>query len=200
MLYLEYINNIERITLRDPLSEFLGVFEDGVLEFSYLDVVKSAGHSCPSVAGAYLMALVGLKCLYKESLPVRGEIAVSFSKELSEGVTGVIASVITQITGASQSSGFKGINGNFSRVGLMAFGEEMRADVKLTRMDTQESVLLTYDASAIPVEEHQTQLMRKMLQKSATADEVVLFQAMWHARVEKILNNGNLVVSVETIG
>lgn len=186
--------------MRDPLSEFLGVFEDGVLEFSYLDVIKSAGHSCPTVAGAYLMALVGLKSLYKESLPVRGEIAVSFPSELREGVTGVIASVMAQITGATQSSGFKGIKGNFSRVGLMAFGEDFEADVKLTRMDTQESVLLTYDASVIPAQEHQTQLMQKLLQKSATEDEKTLFQEMWHTRVEQILNNGNLVVSLETIG
>lgn len=78
MQYPEYIDKVEMISMRDPLSEFLGVFEDGVLEFSYLDVIKSAGHSCPTVAGAYLMALVGLKSLYKESLPVRGEIAVSF--------------------------------------------------------------------------------------------------------------------------
>lgn len=197
---LEYINKIEKITMYDPLSKFLGVFEDGILEFSYLDVVKSAGHSCPTVAGAYLMALCGLKSLYKESLPVRGEIAVSFATELCEGVTGVVANVMTHITGATQSSGFKGIKGNFSRVGLMAFSQDFRADVKLTRMDTQESVLVTYDASLVPVQEHQMQLMQKLLQKSATEDEKALFKEMWHKRVETILNNANFVVSVETIG
>ncbi len=49
MNYPKFFDDIEPIRLRDELSNFLGTFEDGVIEFSYLDVVKSAGHSCPTV-------------------------------------------------------------------------------------------------------------------------------------------------------
>ena len=59
MQYPNLFNEIETIKLQDDLSDFLGTFENGMVEFSYLDIVKSAGHSCPTVAGAYIMTLVG---------------------------------------------------------------------------------------------------------------------------------------------
>ena len=66
MKYPEFFERVESITLKDPLAEFLGAFEEGIISFSYLDAVKSAGHSCPTIAGAYLMAREGLKALYKD--------------------------------------------------------------------------------------------------------------------------------------
>ena len=84
MKYPEYIDRVEPICLKDPLSEFLGVFAGGVVEFSYLDVVKSAGHSCPTIAGAYLSILEGLKALYKEKVPVRGEVAIALGDSIEE--------------------------------------------------------------------------------------------------------------------
>jgi len=40
MNYPTFFNNTPSVTLRDPLSKFLGTFEDGIVEFSYLDVVQ----------------------------------------------------------------------------------------------------------------------------------------------------------------
>ena len=79
MDYPKFFNEIETIKLKDELSDFLGTFKDGIVEFSYLDVVKSAGHSCPTVAGAYLMAREGLKALYEDEIPKRGEYPPAFS-------------------------------------------------------------------------------------------------------------------------
>lgn len=31
----------------DPLAEFLGAAEGGLIEYGYADAVKLAGHSCP---------------------------------------------------------------------------------------------------------------------------------------------------------
>ena len=107
-----------------------------MIEFTYLDVVKNAGHSCPTVAGAYLLALEGLKALYENETPVRGEIFVSFSEDSSEGVAGVIANVLSHITGATESLGFKGLNGNFVRHDLMQFNAEISSSIKLQRLDT----------------------------------------------------------------
>jgi len=52
----------------------------------YIQLVKAAGHSCPTVAGAYAMSYHALKVLYPDSLPVRGEIKVEFKESLEDGV------------------------------------------------------------------------------------------------------------------
>ena len=85
MKYPEFFERVESITLKDLLAEFLGAFEEGIISFSYLDAVKSAGHSCPTIAGAYLMAREGLKALYKDEVPVRGEIKVFLKEGMEEG-------------------------------------------------------------------------------------------------------------------
>ncbi len=61
MQYPIFYDQVENIKLYDPLSDFLGAVDKGDIEITYLDCVKLAGHSCPTVAGAYLMALTGLK-------------------------------------------------------------------------------------------------------------------------------------------
>ena len=55
MDYPAFFDQVPRIALRDPLSAFLGAFAGGVVEYSCVDAVKLTGHSCPTVAGAYLM-------------------------------------------------------------------------------------------------------------------------------------------------
>ncbi len=52
MIYPEFFRKIETIKLQDGLSDLLGTFENGLIEFSYLDIVKASGHSCPTIAGA----------------------------------------------------------------------------------------------------------------------------------------------------
>lgn len=149
MKYPDFFDTVETIKLQDDLSKFLGTFEDGLVEFSYLDIVKSAGHSCPTVSGAYLMTLVGLKGLYKGELPKRGEIFVSFKEDVNEGVAGVIANVVTQITGATATTGFKGINGEFARHSLMEFNANIQSSVKFQRLDNGQSVEVIYNPSSI---------------------------------------------------
>ncbi|RLD52567.1 MAG: hypothetical protein DRJ05_17340, partial [Bacteroidetes bacterium] len=114
MKYPSFFNDVEKITLQDPLSSFLGSFENGIIDFTYTDVVKSAGHSCPTVAGAYLITLKALKALYNDDVPQRGSVKVLFNENALEGVAGVIAMVVTNITGATENTGFKGIGANFN--------------------------------------------------------------------------------------
>jgi len=57
MKYPDYYNDVEHIILKDELSMFLGSSEEGIIDISYLDVVKMAGHSCVLVSCTYLMAL-----------------------------------------------------------------------------------------------------------------------------------------------
>jgi len=64
----EFFKEVESIIMYDPLSEVLGSIEDGVICFSYGQIVKAAGHSCPTVAGAYLTCKRALEVLYPEKL------------------------------------------------------------------------------------------------------------------------------------
>jgi hypothetical protein len=197
MKYPEFFNKVETITLKDELSEFLGTFEDGIVEFSYLDVVKSAGHSCPTLAGAYLCVLEGLKALYKDEIPKRGEIFVSFKEDIQDGVAGVIANVATQITGATTVSGFKGIGGNFVRHDLMSFNADINSSMKLQRLDSGESVEIIYNPSSIPANPMQQQLMQKIMQGVATDEEKISFGKLWQQRVADILQNIDQVITVK---
>ena len=196
MTYPDFFNQIETITLQDKLSEFLGTFQDGIVTFSYLDIVKSAGHSCPTVAGAYLLCLHGLKELYGTQLPQRGEIFVSFKEKDTDGVAGVIASVVTHITGATKTLGFKGIGNKFVRHSLMKFEDDITSSIKLTRTDNNTSVELVYDPSSIKANPQQKLLMQKIMQNTATSEEKQTFASLWQKRVEDIFNNQNKVIKI----
>ena len=98
MNYPEFFDNTPKIVLKDDLANELGTFKDGIVEFSYLDIVKCAGHSCPTVSGAFICTLVGLKALYSLEIPKRGEIKVELPECVTEGVTGVLGAVIANIT------------------------------------------------------------------------------------------------------
>lgn len=55
MPFPEFFDTTPRIIVRDPLARFPGAADGGVIEYGYADVVRLAGHSCPTVASAYLM-------------------------------------------------------------------------------------------------------------------------------------------------
>ncbi|MCG3680626.1 FmdE family protein [Aliarcobacter butzleri] len=198
MIYPQFFNKIPTIKLQDDLASFLGAFEDGLIEFSYLDVVKSAGHSCPTVLGAYLMTLKGLEALYKNEIPKRGEIIVEFKEAQNVAVAGVIGNVIMNITGATTTNGFKGLAGKYDRNHLMKFEQDINgANVRFTRVDTLKSVDVFYDASSIKPHEDMNFLMQKSLQGNAKNEEKIEFAKLWQKRVEDISNNINEVIKVD---
>ena len=196
MTYPKFFEEIETIKLEDGLSDFLGAFNKGVIEFSFLDIAKSAGHSCPTVMGAYLMTLEGLKALYKDELPKRGEIFVEFGQNENEGVAGVIANVITNITGATVNLGFKGLAGKYDRRNLMQFESDINTNVRFTRRDTKESVEVTYDASSIGADSNMSPLMQICMQGRASNEQKAEFGRLWQNRVEDISKNIDKVITI----
>jgi hypothetical protein len=186
MKYPEFFDQIPSILLSDPLADFLGAMEDGIVEFTYLDAVKLAGHSCPTIAGAYLATFKALEALYPDSIPQRGGVKVEIKDSLINGVTGVIANVITQITGATKESGFKGINGNFVRHSLLEFDVDIRGQLRFTRLDTGKSVDLNYNP-VVPPEASQQELMQKLIINTASQNDKEEFRMVWQERVRKIL-------------
>jgi len=189
MSYPNFYDTVEKITLYDPLSELLGSFEKGLITYKYIQIVKAAGHSCPTVAGAYLMTLSALKALYPDSPPVRGHIDVSFKESQEEGVAGVIGNVVSQITGATDKSGFKGLNGKFARHSLMHFDAKTEASARFMRTDTKEAVDVYYDPSSVKPHPDQMPLMQKIMQDLASDEEKRRFGELWQERVEKILTH-----------
>jgi len=187
MTYPSFFDEVETIEMIDPLSNVLGAFTGGELRFNYLDVVKSAGHSCPTVAGAYLMTLKALKALYPNELPVRGNIKVAFKEPMEEGVAGVIGNVVSHLTGATDKSGFKGLKGKFARHSLMEFNAGLHSSARFTRIDTNESVDIFYNPNVVPPLPDMQSLMQKVLGGSAEAEDIKAFGIFWQERVERIL-------------
>ncbi len=199
MRYPKFYDEVEIIKVVDPLSNVLGTFENGMYEFNYLDVVKSAGHSCPTVAGAYIITLESLKALYPDTLAVRGNIKVEFAEALEDGVAGVISNVVSQITGATDKSGFKGLNGKFARHSLMNFNSNIQASARFTRVDTGKSVDVIYNPSSIMPNPDMQPLMMKVMQGTATSDELKEFGVLWQDRVKRIFESLDKVVRVEEV-
>lgn len=202
MNYPRFFDEVETITMRDPLSKMLGAFEEGEMTFSYLDVVKSAGHSCPTVAGAYLMTCKALKTLYPYDTPVRGNIAVAFKETMEEGTAGVVGNVISQITGATDKSGFKGLEGRFARHALMRFNADISSSARFTRVDTGHSVDLFYDPKIVPPLPEMQPLMEKVMRASAELEEITAFGLLWQERIERILienSDNTALIRVESV-
>jgi hypothetical protein len=190
----EFFNDAPIFRLYDPLGEFLGAFEEGIVEISYLDCVKLAGHSCPTVAGAFLMTLRGLERLYgQEELPSRSRIRVEMREAKSEGVTGVIGNVAAYICGAGDEGGFAGIGPAFGRRGLLHYGvADLEGEMRLTRLDNGASVSLRLDTSAVGGSPEMMPLMQKALQGKALPEEKRRFQELWQGRVEAMLTTPEL--------
>ncbi len=195
-----FFDEVVSIEMIDPLANVLGTFEDGKVTFTYLDVVKAAGHSCPTVSGAYIMTYHALKALYKDELPVRGMVDVSFRESVDEGVAGVIGNVITHITGATDKSGFKGLNQKFARHSLMHFDTDITSSARFKRVDTGEMVDVFYDPSSVMPDPKMQPLMQLMLQNKASKEEIKEFGTLWQERVRKIIvENMNSVIRIEKI-
>lgn len=187
MSFPDFFADAPRIELRDPLAAFLGASEGGVIEYGYEDAVKLAGHSCPTVASAYMVCVHALRALYRDRLPERGGLRVAFRGRVDEGVTGVIASVITLLTGAAHDGGFKGLGGRFVRRGLLDFAAELPLAMRFTRLDTGAAVDAQTDLSSVPADPQLPELLARCLQAPDDLELSARFGRLWQERVRRIL-------------
>lgn len=185
-----FFNQAPTITVRDALAEFLGAAENGILTYRYADAVRLCGHSCPTVAGAYLMVIKGLEALYGAELPQRGDIEAFMQGERDEGTTGVTASVVQLLTGAAPETGFGGIGmqGRFARRNLLSFGVgEINGTLTLRRKDNGKTVAVGLNAALQPFAPEMRDIMPKAVSGSASAEELERFGQLWQARVKAFL-------------
>ncbi|HUH58615.1 MAG TPA: hypothetical protein VL001_00915 [Candidimonas sp.] len=187
MSFPSFFDTAQRITMQDPLAQFLGAAQDGLIEYSYTDVVKLAGHSCPTVAGAYLMTLKALKHLYGDDVPQRGDITVRFRDDQVNGVTGVIANVVGFITGGTTDNGFKGLAGKFDRRDRLVFNAPIETELEFQRNDTGAKCGVDFHAAVVPASPDLMPALHRVMAGSATADERLRFGQAWQQRVGQIL-------------
>jgi hypothetical protein len=176
------------IRMHDPLADFLGAAVDGIIDYRYADAVRLAGHSCPTVASAFLMTRAALAALFMNALPQRGEIRVDLREAQNAGVSGVIASIATLVTGATADSGFRGLGGQFNRRDKLYFGQTLAAGgIRFTRLDTGKAVEVAANLSRVPGDPRMGELMPLCLSAQASVAQQSEFRTLWQDRVRRLL-------------
>lgn len=189
-----FFDDVEPIRLSDPLSNVLGAQKEGEpLVFRYTDAVKLAGHSCPSVSGAYRLTSLALKALYGDEVPVRGSIRVLIKGGPDQLAYGPQSQVITLITGAAGAAGFKGLKRKFSRKGKLVFDTEdfQFNTFVFQREDTGRAVRIKFNPDKVPEDPALSGLMGRVVDGTASDKERKKFARLWQERVRKILLDYN---------
>lgn len=187
MNFPDFFDAAPRLLMRDPLADFLGAATGGLIEYRYADAVKLAGHSCPTVAGAYALTRRALGVLYGTAVPERGGVTVSVREAPADGVAGVVAQVVTLLTGAAAEGGFKGLGGRFERRALLEFGADLPLDLRFRRRDTGAAVDARAQLKRVPMDPGMLPLMQLCLAGRADVQQQQRFGELWQARVRAIL-------------
>jgi hypothetical protein len=182
-----FFEDVCPITVQDPLAHLLGAAEYGRIDYRYVDAVKLTGHSCPTVASAWLMVAKALARLYPEMLPQRGSIKVEMRGAQDEGTEGVSAMIASLITGAAGSAGFKGIAGRHDRRSLLEFKAPIQGRMRFTRLDTRRAVEVDYHPERVPMPPDMKALMATAMAPDAGDEAHRAFGHRWQAWVKSIL-------------
>ncbi len=188
------------IMVRDPFLEFLGLVPTGEpISITFAELVKAAGHVCPTVAGAYLILREGLKALYGSEPAVRGVVRVTAYGGPADFGYGPISQLVNFVIGAAPDTGFGGMaRGRFRRRDLFLFKRDdiRRNEFDFERLDTAQRVRVVYDPSIIPAPAELAASIGPALAENARPDEVIRFRRLWLQRVEAILAADHRVVNV----
>jgi len=194
MKYLSFFDDIEKIVLKDELASFLGVNDDGIIELGYPDIVKTAGHSCATVAGAYLIALYGLKALFKDEIPKRGEIKIELKRSTTDENAGVVGCVLSNITGATTDYGFGGIpGGKFNRRGLLFYEAPIETDIRFTRLDTGDKVGVNYHPGKVV---NPMKILMSAIGPDATKESKASFPQRFQEMVKTVFDHADSVIEI----
>jgi hypothetical protein len=197
--------DVEPIRIRDPVAEALAVLDPGdPFVVTYEDVVKAAGHSCPTASGAYRIAQLGLDALYPDEFPVRSEVEVLAAGPRDDATYGVMGRLISNVTGAAQEDGFGGLAGGYGdRQNMLAFDtfdpDSADPTFRFRRSDTDETVEVTYHVGDIPGGGPALGNLQQIIDGTASEEDRELFADAWHGRVRAVLSDDSLftVATVE---
>lgn len=175
-----------KIKIYEPFANFLmAEKEEYEFSISLLDVVRFAGHACPSIIGAFLISQRAIAELFPEAnICIRGDIAIEIPTSVDQGATGPISNVFSMIFGAWEKSGFGGLQGKFVRKGLLKYNS---TDIpigtfRFHNLKTGKYIDIIYDPSKVVV----------------NADtENTPFQKIWRAKILAILQNPNQFIHLK---
>ena len=188
MTYPDFFAQAPVVRVRDRLAELLGAADGGVMDYHYADAVRLAGHSCPTVAGAFLLGRAALAMLYPDEVPERGGVSVRLPAPVTEGTTGVVGQVLTLLTGAAAENGFHGLGGRHVRYGLLSYAADAQDDaIVFRRLDTGACVALSLDVSSSPADPAQRMLLGAVMQGNADEAQRRAFGEAWQDRVRRLL-------------
>lgn len=187
MAFPAFFDQAPALHMQDSLAQMLGTTADGMITYHYADAVRLAGHSCPTVAGAWLSVRAGLQALFPEQIPQRGGISVYLPDREDHGVTGVIAQVLTLVTGAATDNGFKGLGGRHARNHLLHYAQPGVDGMRLRRNDDGQMVEVQFDASTVPFDPAVGALMTAVVRDYADAKQQRQFGELWQDRVRRLL-------------
>lgn len=187
MAFPDFFAEVPALKLHDGLAQLLGASDDGVIEYHYADAVRLAGHSCPTVAGGWLSAHAALRHLYPDKLPERGGISVYLNEAEDTGVTGVIGQVLTLVTGAAATNGFKGLGGRHARKDLLHYAQGDVSGIRFRRNDTGAETEIEIDTGSVPADPMQRLLIQLVLTGQADDTQRHEFGRLWQDRVRRML-------------
>jgi hypothetical protein len=196
-VFRDFFEEVKPIRFKEPLAETLGAFkeEGAVLDYTFMDAVKMAGHACPTVSAAYLCCQMALENLYADELPVRGDISITVYGEPDEGVYGVMGQVFSFLTGAASITGFRGLGHKYRRKDLLRF-EPRKLDpeamcFEFRRLDNDTGVLVKFYPRRVPFsaekERRLAELLEKVIWEAAKEGEKKEFQDLWMEKVKAMV-------------
>jgi len=191
------------IIVRDPFLEFLGlVGAHEPVAVTLAELVKAAGHLCPTVAGAYLILKHGLAALYGDEPAVRGEVRVTAYGRPQDFGYGPMAQLVNLVIGAAPETGFGGLGpGRFARRNLFLFKTDdvRRHEFDFERLDLTRAVHVVYDPSSIPAPAGLQSAIAAALAASATQQDLARFRTLWLGRVRDILSSDSHAIHITEI-
>src|SRR5699024_10632025 len=124
-----------------------------------------------------------------DAIPERGNIGVQMPAPMDTGTTGVIAQVLTLITGAAADNGFKGLAGRFARNDLMRCeaADTVTDAVMFQRLDNDAAVTIELDTGPVPADPALPQLLGPVVHGAASEQQEALFRSVWQERVRCLL-------------
>lgn len=197
--FREFFSKIEPIRMYDPLATLLGTFKEDhdihdIIEYHFIDVIKMAGHSCPTTASAFVACKYAMRMLFEDGIGERGAISIMVHGERDSGVYGVIAQVFSFITGACSETGFKGLGGLHRRNNLLWFGKEENKEYQqfdFTRRDTKRVCVVRSIPGSLPLLEPSeslrlNELFSKNVWEAVRGSKRAEFRDLWMKRVKLI--------------
>jgi hypothetical protein len=166
-----------RIVLVDPLAALLGAVDGGRLNIATW-MLSLAGHSCPTVACAWLMTGTALARLYPDGLLERGNAQRRTAQAADLGVTGS-SPASPAWSQAPQPKAASGLAGRHGRRNLLRFGVPMQGEIRYTRLDNGQTVELIHQPQAVPRPPGLTEQMRTALAPGADAAVRAAFAQSW---------------------